>query len=69
MFFWRPRYRYSVVGNVRIETSTMKVYRKYINMKTKEVTWKQVDYKTTHALSEMRVCPPDYVNRVLNTAF
>lgn len=72
--FWRPRYRYNVLKNVRIETSTGKVYRKYLMIrkgKPCRIIWKLVDYKTTHEIrgSEPRVCPADYVFTLLKTAF
>lgn len=72
MFGFLSRYRYNVLKNVRIEKSTGKVYRKYLMIRKRRiagVTWKLVDYKTTHPLANPRVCPPDQVKRLLQTAF
>lgn len=69
---WQPRYRYNVLKNVRVETSTGKVYRKYLMIRQRKiagVSWKLVDYKTTHPLKDARPCPPDCVKRLLQTAF
>lgn len=74
MSFWRPRYRYNVLKNVRIEASTGKVYRKYLMIRHGKpcgITWKLVDYKTTHEVlgKEPRVCPESEMKRLLKTAF
>lgn len=69
---WQPRYRYNLLNNVRIETETGKVYRKYVMVKKGKLTapyWKQVDYKTTHLMKDARPCPPDMVKQTLKTAF
>ncbi len=74
MIFFRRKYRYNLLRNVRIELSTMKVERKYITIyadrkKPDLVYWEQVDYKTTHKLKSPRTCPADQVRGLLKTAF
>lgn len=70
--FFKRRYRYNVMKNVRVDTTDLKVYRKYLMIRRGKIAgtcWKVVDYKTTHELAEPRVCPQDYLKRLLKTAF
>jgi hypothetical protein len=58
--------------NVRVDTTDMKVYRKYVKIRSGKIAgtyWKLVDYKTTHELEGARVCPPEHLKRLLKTAF
>lgn len=58
---------------------TFVVERKYITqierskggrVRIKKTEWKQVDYKTTYNLkSGNRLCPPDYIEKLVRTAF
>lgn len=77
--FLRREHLYSRLGNVRVNRKTMVVERLYIVQierskggrgSIKKTAWKTVDYKTLHPLNTgCRVCPPDYVDRLLRTAF
>lgn len=58
---------------------TFVVERKYITQierskgdraRIKKTEWKQVDYKTTYFLKTgNRLCPPDYIEKLVRTAF
>jgi hypothetical protein len=72
--FFKRKYRYNILKNVRVDISDMKVYRKFLQIrrgKIHGVCWKLVDYKTTHELhnGEARACPPEEMKRLLKTAF
>lgn len=79
MRLFSRKYRYSRVGNVRIDKASLIVERLYVtkidrNEKTGrgrilKKEWKVVDYKTTYLLAEPRRCPPDLVDHLLRTAF
>lgn len=70
--FFKRRYRYNVMKNVRVDTTDLKVYRKYLKIRRGRIAgtyWKVVDWKTTHELVSPRPCPPECVNQLLKTAF
>ncbi len=70
--FFRRKYRYNLLKNVRVEMSTMKVERKYAEISSKgkfRIYWDVVDYKTTHRLTTPRVCPHEALSGLLRTAF
>ena len=78
-FLGLGRYRYSRLRNVRVNRYTFVVERKYITQierfkggrsRIKKMEWKTVDYKTTHLLQTGNwLCPPDYVDKLVKTAF
>lgn len=74
MMWFRRKYRYNLLRNVRIELSTGKMERKFITIykdrnKPDLVYWEQVDYKTTHRLKAPRTCPAEQVIGALKLAF
>lgn len=78
-FLGLGRYRYSRLRNVRVNRYTNVVERLYITQierskggraRIKKMEWKTVDYKTTYFLKTgNRPCPPDYVDKLVKTAF
>jgi len=78
-FLGLGRYHYSRLRNVRVNRYTNVVERKYITqierskggrVSIKKTEWKQVDYKTTYVLKTgNRLCPSDYIDKLVRTAF
>lgn len=78
-FLRRGAYRYSRLKNVRVNRYTFVVERLYIVQierskdgrgSIRKTEWKTVDYKTTHnLLSGNRLCPPEHLETLLQTAF